>query len=207
MKTLAISILLGTLFAAQATYADSNGNQNSNGNNAKWELPGDILITSNQISFNQGANDVWYFMESSSLVHNPATYQLLPKYSASCPSSGGLDGLACWWDTLEPTNPFAAYPHVGINFNDHDVTDPGRGVWPSHTMLLHPQNTRLGIIAWRSPKALKIDITGAISSLYATIPCGDGVRWSIEKGTNVLASGDTSPSFSPCCIQHKKSQS
>jgi len=197
MKILTMSILLvGTLFAAQAAYADSN--------NKQWKLPRDILTTSNQISFNQGANDVWYFMESSSLVHNPATYQLLPKYSASCPGSGNLDGLACWWDTFDPTNPNAALPHVGINFNSHDVDDPGRGIWPSHTMLLHPYNTRLGIIAWRSPEALKVNITGVINSLYATLPCGDGVSWSIEQGTNVLASGDTSQASSQAAFSIKK---
>jgi hypothetical protein len=32
--------------------------------------------------------------------------------------------------------------------------------------------------------------------MYPSIPCGDGVRWSVEKGTSVLASGDTSLSSS-----------
>src|SRR5215471_17789465 len=125
MKTLILSLILGTtLFTPNAYNQDNNDNH---GNKARWELPGDVLGTSNQISFNQGANEVWYFMEGISLVHNPVTYQFLPKYSAVCPSTAGVVGLACWWDTLEPTNSFAAYPHIGANVTDHDVFDPLSG--------------------------------------------------------------------------------
>jgi hypothetical protein len=99
MKTLAVSILLGTLFASPAAYADS---KDSEGNNAKWEIPGDILVTSNQISFNQGANDVWYFMESKSLIHDPITYSFLPIYTAPCDHGphGLGNGEACGSQTI-----------------------------------------------------------------------------------------------------------
>jgi len=194
MKTLILSLILGTsLFTQNATDIDS---KDSHVNKARWELPGDVLGTSNQISFNQGANEVWYFMEGSSLVHDPLTYQFLPKYSAICPASAGLVGLACWWDTLEPANPSAAFPHAEVNFTDHDVFDPLSSTHPAHSMTMHPQNTRLAVIAWRSPEDMKVGIKGTIKSLYPSLPCGDGVRWSVEKRTTVLASGDTSLSSS-----------
>lgn len=186
-RNLALSLgaVMSVLFAVPAVHADDDRRHVK----ATWELPKDILGTSNQISFNQGANDVWYFMESTSLEHNPVTYRFLPNYSAICPNfSVPLDGLACWWDTLEPTNPFAAYPHIGLNFNDQDVD-----LWPAQTMLLHPQNNRLAIVAWRSPKDLRVTIEGAIGPVPPSGPaCGDGVHWSVEMGTEVLASGDTS---------------
>jgi hypothetical protein len=194
MKTFILSLILGTsLFTQNAADID---NKDSHGNKASWELPGDVLGTSNQISFNQGANEVWYFMEGVSLVHNPLTYQFLPKYSAICPATLGVVGLACWWDTLEPSNQFAAFPHIQTNFSDHDLFDPLSGTNPALSVKMHPQNTRLAIIAWVSPQDLKIDIKGNMKSMYPSIPCGDGVRWSVEKGTSVLASGDTSLSSS-----------
>jgi hypothetical protein len=176
-----------SLFVMQTAQADG---KDRNKQSDQWALPGDLLQTSNQISFNQGANDTWFFMESRSLEHNVLGYKLLPNYSSVCPAEvEDLIGLACWWDAVGSTN--SAYPHVGINFNDHDVNGKGRGLWPSKTLVLHPQQSRLAIIAWRSPDTQRIDVTGTISSLYPSIPCGDGVRWSIEKGTTVLASGDT----------------
>lgn len=193
MKTLISSLILGATFFAQ-NLADIT--KDNHGGRAMWQLPADVLNNSNQISFNQGANEVWYFMGATSLVHDPLTYQLLPRYSALCPASAQIAGLACWWDTLEPTNPTAAYPHIETNFNDHEVSDPLSGAYPALSMTIHPQNTRLAVIAWRSPQHLKIDIKGTMRSLYPSLPCGDGVRWSIEKGTSILASGDTSQSSS-----------
>lgn len=186
MKPQALSISLGAVLAAQAAFAVSPGANN------QWSLPQDILGTSNEISFNQGARDVWYFMESTTLAHDPMTYRFLPNYSSACPTiTSPVEGLACRWDTAEPSNSFAAYPHVGINFHNQAVDDPARGDWPAHTLILHPQSTRFAIIAWRSPRVLTVNIKGAMNSLYSTLPCGDGVRWRIEKGTTILASGDT----------------
>ena len=194
MKTLILLLVLSTsLFTQDLANIDGKDNH---GSKTRWELPGDVLDTSNQISFNQEANGVWYFMEGTSLMHDPVTYQFLPKYSAVCPASSGVVGLACWWDTLEPSNPLAAFPHVEVNFTDHAIFDPFSSTHPAHSMTMHPETTRLAVVAWRSPQELKIDIKGTIKSLYPSIPCGDGVRWSVEKGTSILASGDTSLSSS-----------
>lgn len=84
------------------------------------------------------------------------------------------------------------YPQVGINFYDHVVTDSGSGSHPAHSMPFHPRGSRLAIIAWRSPDDYTIDMMGDMRSLYPTLDCGDGVRWTIERGTIALASGVTS---------------
>ena len=193
MNMLVAAILLGTLSAAGAANVDNDHNDKK----VRWELPADVLGTSNQISFNQKAGGAWYFMEGTSLVHDPVTYQFLPQYFALCPSPTPMAGLACWGEAVDPANPFGTYPQVGINFYDHSVTDSGTGVHPAHSMTFHPLGTRLAIIAWRSPGDYTIDIKGEIRSLYPTLPCGDGVRWTVEQGTVVLASGDTSVSASP----------
>ena len=65
MKTLVMSILLGTVMTAQAGSPDYSGHA------SVWDLAKDVGVSSNQISFNQGSNDVWYFMESHTIAHNP----------------------------------------------------------------------------------------------------------------------------------------
>jgi len=63
-----------------------------------WKLSSSLLETSNQISFNQGSNSVWYFLQSRSSKHDPKTYEFLPSYSAPCRSSGAetlIDGVTC----------------------------------------------------------------------------------------------------------------
>ena len=188
MKMLVAAILLASLSAAGAANVDNDHNEKK----ARWELPADVLGTSNQISFNQRAGGAWYFMEGTSLAHDPVTYQFLPQYFALCPAPVPLAGLACWGEALDPANPLGTYPQVAINFYDHVVTDSGSGSHPAHSMTFHPRGSRLAIIAWRSPEDYTIDMTGDIRSLYPTLNCGDGVRWTIERGTTVLASGDTS---------------
>ena len=42
-----------------------------------WDLSRDLVAASNQISFNQGANQVWFFMESASTAHDPMLYRFL----------------------------------------------------------------------------------------------------------------------------------
>ena len=188
MKMLITAILLGTLGATGTTNID----QDRDATKSRWELPADVLRAGNQISFDQKSNGVWYFMESTSLLHNPQTYQFMPHYAAACPVAVGLTGVACMWDTLDPTSSLAIYPNVTVNFNDFEVTDPYSGSRPGHSLTIHPQTTRLAVIAWRSPGDFKINISGDIRPLFPGLYCGDGVRWSVERGTQVLASGDTS---------------
>ena len=61
-----------------------------------WNLAKDVLATSNEISFSQGANDVWYFLESASLTHDPFTYSRLSHYTVFCDFDPvAADGSAC----------------------------------------------------------------------------------------------------------------
>jgi len=53
---------------------------------ATWNLSKDVRATNNEISFNQGSNGAWYFMESASLKHIPSIYSFLPNYFAPCSS-------------------------------------------------------------------------------------------------------------------------
>jgi hypothetical protein len=44
-----------------------------------WELARD-----SQIPFTQGADGVWYFMESEARVHDPSRYRLLTRFLVPC---------------------------------------------------------------------------------------------------------------------------
>lgn len=53
-----------------------------------WNLAQNVLLTSNQISFSQGSNDVWYFLERRSLLHDQILYFIVhPKAEISCDST------------------------------------------------------------------------------------------------------------------------
>jgi hypothetical protein len=141
-----------------------------------WNLSDDVRATNSQISFNQKANGVWYFMESSSLQHNPQTYRLFPNYTAPCagnPDDPLIDGTACW-------RPLDSYiPVVGVNFTDQTLARV-----PPHSVYAHPAPDTLAIVAWKSPLSAKIKVSGTFTDLNPD--CGNGVIWSIEKGTQVV---------------------
>lgn len=108
-----MSILLGTGIAAQAASADHSGIASA------WDLAKDVGVSSNQISFNQGSNDVWYFMESHTIGHNPSTYRFIPEYHAPAVFLGGGNtpaGFYCW--QVLPN----LLPDVCCNFNSTSVT-------------------------------------------------------------------------------------
>jgi hypothetical protein len=68
-----------------------------------WNLSKDVRATNNEISFNQGSNGVWYFMETASEAHIPFNYSFLPTYVAPC--GGGIRevpiiGVTCWRDFI-----------------------------------------------------------------------------------------------------------
>jgi hypothetical protein len=86
-----------------------------------WKLSTNVLLTSNEISFNQGSNGVWYFMQSSSSKHDPKTYKFLSEYSAPCnsnPIEVLIPGVDCWLNSkLDPVG--NNLPLVGVNFTYH----------------------------------------------------------------------------------------
>jgi hypothetical protein len=98
--------------------------------------------TGSQISFAQKANDVWYFLLSSSLDHNPQTYVLLRRYSAPCDLTPDFAqiGLGCW-QNAEPDGGEHT-PTVGYNFTDEPQGTTGLQI-PARTLWLNPTESKL----------------------------------------------------------------
>jgi hypothetical protein len=155
----------------------------------KWKLSSNLLATNNQISFNQGAGGVWYFLRSTSLAHEPKTYQFLPAYYEPCVSdqvSFFADGMACWQNP-ELERGIYRIPLVGVNFTDTTQLPNGLFGIPARSVFVHPSTFNLGIIGWKSPFSGSVDVAGYFSHLDQS--CGNGIIWSVEKGTQTLASG------------------
>jgi len=120
-----------------------------------WKLPNDVLGTGNQISFNQAANGVWYFMESSSLAHYPLTYRFLPDFTVPCFAGNQLlTGLECWGDVSNPDVNFGN-PRVNLNASSSE-----NNFHPPRTLSQIPGPTSLSIVAWRSPVDGFVNVTG-----------------------------------------------
>jgi hypothetical protein len=152
-----------------------------------WDLSKDLRAANTEISFNQGSNGVWYFMESATLTHDPRIYSFIPEYVAPCignPSDKPTEGLACWRD---PSHTFDRTPLIGFNFTNQ-AQFPLYFPLPAHAVYMHPAPDRFAIVAWKSPLRGSVRISGAFSDLNAS--CGNGVLWSIDKGSRTLAAGD-----------------
>src|SRR5882672_2467314 len=83
-----------------------------------WKLSSNVLVTSNEISFNQGANGVWYFLESASVAHEPNSYKFLSDYSSPCntnPAEVLINGVTCW-RTPDVDSQGNHAPLLGVNF-------------------------------------------------------------------------------------------
>jgi hypothetical protein len=157
-----------------------------------WKLSKDLLATNNQISFSQGANGVWYFLQSSSFKHLPKTYQFLAAYLEPCVPSGTppIDGLACWRNPV-PAADGSQLPLVAVNFTyvtqfpNVTLGDPF-GI-PARSVVMHPGEVGLGIIGWKSPITGVINVAGYFSDLDPN--CGNGIIWSVDRGGQKLATG------------------
>lgn len=157
-----------------------------------WKLSRDLLATNNQISFSQGANGVWYFLQSSSFKHLPKTYQFLSGYLEPCVPAGTppIDGLACWRNPI-PGPGGHQIPLVGVNFTyvtqfpNLSTGDP-LGI-PARSVWMHPGELGLGVIGWKSPISGSVNVAGYFSDLDPN--CGNGVIWSVDKGSSALARG------------------
>jgi hypothetical protein len=159
---------------------------------ATWKLSKDLLVTNNQISFSQGANGVWYFLQSSSFKHLPKTYQFLPAYIEPCvpARTPSIDGLACWRNPI-PAPDGNLLPLVGVNFTyvtqfpNLTLGDPF-GI-PARSVWMHPGVVGLGIIGWKSPITGSVNLAGFFSDLDPI--CGNGIIWSVDKGNSTLPRG------------------
>jgi hypothetical protein len=159
-----------------------------------WKLSRDLLATNNQISFNQASNGVWYLLQSSSSTHNPKTYKFLSDYSAPCKTNAAealIPGVDCWRNPNLDSQGNNA-PLVGANFTYHSQFPnlasgdpfgiPARSVW------MHPGlSGELAIIGWKSPLTGSVNVAGFFSDLDSN--CGNGIIWSVDKGSQTLTSG------------------
>jgi hypothetical protein len=154
-----------------------------------WKLPDDVLGTTNQISFNQGANEVWYFMESSSLAHDPTTYRFLPNFTAPCSygTLGTATGIECWEDASDAF-------HIS-NFDQPKVLLNASGQnqsfltvnMPADTLAQSPGPFQLSIVAWQSPVNGNVKVVGTYTHLESQTT---GVIWSVDQESTTLKSGE-----------------
>ena len=126
-----------------------------------WKLSENLLATNNQISFNQGSNGVWYFLQSSSFQHDPKTYKFLPAYDEPCalsPVSLLIDGLACWRNPI-PSADGNKLPIVGVNSTYATQFPNGWGI-PPRSVWIHPGVNGLGLIGWKGPISGLVNVAG-----------------------------------------------
>jgi len=174
--------LLCGIFAVLAT---GSGSAQSNKVHS-WNIPADVIGSQNQLSFNQGARGVWFFMEALSTIHDPLTYRLLPAYTAPCANWEPVVGAGCWQSANLNASGDQHIPFVTVNFTDHPLNLTGI-LWPAGTLFLDPAPAQLAIVAWKSPMRGSIRVTGSFTQFNGT--CGNGIAWSIDKGGNTLATG------------------
>jgi hypothetical protein len=155
-----------------------------------WNLSRDLRANGNQISFNQGSNGVWYFMESTSLKHNPLLYKFIPNYMTPCYNPNDprgekpIDGISCWRDQSYLDQHL---PAVTVNFTNQGQTQLNF-VIPAHAVFMHPAWDRFAIVAWKSPLNAIVRVRGAFTDIDPN--CDNGILWSIDKGPQRLAFGD-----------------
>jgi len=180
MKSMSILVLILAMCSVSEMRADEPERHS-------WNLAHDVLATSNEISFSQGANDVWYFLESASLIHDPFTYSRLPHYTVFCDfDPSAADGAACLGDA-ERDVVGNRLPAVGVNFTNA-VLPLFTSVLPPRSVLMHPGIEKLAIVAWKSPINGRVSVIGAFRDVDSV--CGDGVLWSIDKGGTTIRSGN-----------------
>jgi hypothetical protein len=152
-----------------------------------WKLSKNLLETNNQISFNQGSNKVWYFLQSKSFAHDPRTYQFLSAYYEPCVSDSAshwVDGMPCWQNP-EVVGGYRL-PLVGIN-STYAIQNVKNFPFPPRSVFVHPSSSGLAIIGWRSPFTGSVNVSGFFSDLD---PTGfNGVIWSVDLGSQTLATG------------------
>lgn len=190
-RTILVILLgLATLIGDQAFAQTPGGRTASQGaaapHCAGWNLATELRVSPEQANPNPdhcGNADVWHFMESSTLVHDPATYSPLPEFITDAFS---ITGLQQWQDAFHcSTSCKDKLPTVGINATG--VDQPVVGSWPAGAVRLHPMPTQLAIVGWRSPINGSISVSGAFASMGGH--CGNGVAWFIDRGTTTLANG------------------
>ncbi|HZQ66996.1 MAG TPA: hypothetical protein VFA68_00645 [Terriglobales bacterium] len=159
---------------------------------ATWDLAKDLGQTSNQISFNQGSSQTWYFMESATRAHDPTQYRFMSQYLAPCQSSGSGDlvnGVGCWHGTESRFLDLRLTPEIAFNFTNSllDAKDEWFVGYQPRAMLLTASWEHFAIVAWRSPFAGAIQIDGEFGwrNFFNSV----AAAWNVDKGSSTLRSG------------------
>lgn len=148
-----------------------------------WSLASDFAVAPNQANPSPdgyGNPSVWSFRQSASPAHVPAEYALLANF---VPELVGVAGLQSWQGT-EVLDPSANLPQVNFNSLTTTVFPNGLAI-PGRTIDVHPFGTRLAVVAWRSPIAGTVAVSGGVVDRDGS--CGDGFDWSVDKGSATLA--------------------
>jgi len=95
---------------------------------------------------------------------------------------GGRQGVHVWRTAHQ-------LPSLVVNATEQAVQIPG--VVPARSVAVHPGEKTAAAIAWRSPFAGRVQVTGRISDQHN---CGDSVLWTLDhqaaRGFRALAQGD-----------------
>ncbi|MBI5822475.1 MAG: M23 family metallopeptidase [Chloroflexi bacterium] len=146
---------------------------------AHWDLASEFRPSPDHENPNRDScgNLVWEFRTSSSLVRDPLTYSLAVKdnFTASFQNNPGLN---VW-----SGNPSFSWPFIGYNANKADH------LWPLHSIQVHPSNSQLAIIVWKSPINGYVSVTGEVIDTHVESGCGNGIEWYIDKESTNLAYG------------------
>jgi hypothetical protein len=188
MKKLAIVLMSLGLFLSPRLFSQEM---------PTWDLARDL-----QISFTQGADGVWYFMESESITHDPSVYRLLPQYLAPCLSPNEVfRGVGCWRGS-EAILPGCFGARCGLktevpfNFTNNLVgfcrpcyengMSFGEIGYNAHTVRMVANWERFAIVAWQSPLTGVVKVSARIRW---RVPLVTSVAWSVDKGNQTLRSG------------------
>jgi len=149
-----------------------------------WNLAADFRVAPDQQNPSQdgyGNPDVWYYLGSETLAHDPATYRSMDDYNFALWDYDGLEG---WFDS---TTGFEDLPHACINSSGSDMNPFGQVVWPAGAVLIHPTPANLAIVGWKSPITGTVEVGGRATDRNST--CGNGVLWFVAHNDTDLASG------------------
>ena len=140
----------------------------------RWDLASDLLAhpSANPAPDAFGNAGVWGLLESKSLAHD-GNYTPLPHFARAF----SVPGLSAWYGDTQTCFPL---PVIGVNTTP-GVLHPCTVTLPPRAVLVHPDSTRMPVVAWHSPITGQITIAGATSDLDGT--CGDGVSIALDKGT------------------------
>ena len=104
-----------------------------------WNLASDFRLYPDQENPSRdacGEDAAWHYMQSATLIRDPAAYSLLTDFA---PDGEGTFGIEVWRGTFS-TEPYSdiKQPTVGINATGAPFS-PSSGVfsWPPNKMLLH----------------------------------------------------------------------